>query len=105
MNMSPSPMPGRSSQSEMIERMTLAMAPVCQIIWRPSVTMEPSERYRPVLKSLASVTTGEPETFFSVFDCSQVMESSLCLMTSNRMGSISFFATRRVSPLRAQSAH
>src|SRR5580658_8674586 len=42
----------------------------------------------PTLKSVASVTTGEPETFFSVIACSSVMASSLWRITSKVIGSI-----------------
>src|SRR5579863_504950 len=42
----------------------------------------------PTLKSVASVTTGEPDTFFSVIACSSVMASSLWRITSKVIGSI-----------------
>src|ERR1700689_1157715 len=42
----------------------------------------------PTLKSVASVTTGEPDTFFRVIACSSVMASSLWRITSNVIGSM-----------------
>ena len=42
-----------------------------------TLTKDPSEMKRPVLKSHASVTIGEPETDFRVIVCSSMIEESL----------------------------
>src|SRR5579883_815338 len=48
----------------------------------------------PTLKSVASVTTGEPDAFFSVIACSSVMASSLWRITSKVIGSMPALAER-----------
>src|SRR5271156_4694113 len=51
----------------------------------------------PTLKSVASVTTGEPDAFFSVIACSSVMASSLWRITSKVIGSIAALRDRASS--------
>ena len=79
MNMSPS-RTGRPAAA--MCRMSAPTGGASWVTWKPIVANSPSGRYRPVKKSVASVTVGEPDTLCSAIRISSVMASSLLRTTS-----------------------
>ena len=86
MNMSPGRMPGFASQSLMMCLIISATEAAWNSTVLPSVTISPWARKIPVLKSDASLTSGEPEIAASVAACSSLIEIRRWWITSNVIG-------------------